>query len=100
MRNVNVNMNFICNGWEFVYKNYIKLSDLYLDILDTNTGDSAIFDLFKHNLNRLCEDFMDHSCLEANMLNNCWTNLEDIEIFIYNNFSNQMESSEFLFSLI
>lgn len=43
---------------------------------------------------------MDHSCLEANMLNNCLTNLEDIEIFIYNNFSNQMESSEFLFSLI
>lgn len=40
---------------------------------------------------------MDHSCLEANMLNNCGTNLEDIEKFIYNNFSNQMESSEFLF---
>ena len=35
-------------------KNYIKLSDLYLDILHTNTGDSAIFDQFKHNLNRLC----------------------------------------------
>lgn len=78
-------------------KNYIKLSDLYLDILHTNTGDSAILDQFKHNLNRLWEDFMDHSCLEANMLNNCGTNLEDIEKFICNNFSNQMESSKFLF---